>query len=372
MSFASNIPIKNIANPYGLAYKNMSQTMLDILDKGALVHMFEFKTPTDITAYSAAHVDKFKNLANAFLGIKSGCYSEYRGEVFFNKKENFLEILPCSAIRTGYPMELFNEASNVGVLLDPTKVKFILMQPHDCFSNIVNQWEFTAETINIFNDKTLYDANHNSSEPDIYVFPNTRTDKESNALHGLFQDHFWKLFSEGKKPGEAAFKDAIQNSITKFYSYRMLSLSSAKPLMTEILANVPPEALLGVVIHSDEKVIKKINYNSCQPELSGIINMSGIMLANLFREIIAQKTQTELPILHYHSNLKMHPIKTTIENSFDFRAPGINEINVENKKVARVLEENPAIKRFYEHYLGVKQVQDIILGKAGPETEKKF
>jgi len=348
----------NIRTPGGLTYKTfISQEARKLLEQGALVHMFEFRTD-DVAARgktSDNDSDKFMNFTNGLLGKSTGYYSEYRMgkgmHRFFDEENNVFRALPCSGIRTGFPMQLFSERANVGVLIDPAQVQFMVVQTQDCYSQIVDLDRFRVRHGNIFNDKILDDANFKDATlAKAYAVMSMDSGEEKHKeLSKLFNGHLWDIFSGGHQPGEPGFTEQITRSIEKYIS----EMPNEVPMMMEILANVPPEAIKGVVAYTSKNY--KLGYNKSQFGISEGFFFEGIMLANLVREKVKQGTGIDLPVLHYHSNLNIDKQNKKIE----FTAPSIREINIENKKVVDSLVEKPQLKNIYEYYLGKEHVQKM-------------
>jgi len=340
MAYTDKISSNNTASPDAINYKPMTPEVDELLNGGALVHMLEL-------GVLPGKEELLSNLVNATLGKNTGSCSEYRAKSFFNEKKGVMEAISCSAIKAGFPMTLFTICSNTGLLIDPKKVKFLAIQTQDCHSLIYDNDKIKLFHSNIFNDARLENANFADAEiKGQHAFiPLNRPEEKYKELQDIFAGHFWDLYSGGKSPGEKGFNKNIKNALTD-----ILALSDANMLHTEILAHVPPDALKGLLIYSD-KYETDVGYKSSSDDLYGI------MLANLIREKIALEKNISLPILHYHSNLKIE------EFSCDFQAPSIKEVKVENNKVANILETNPYTKKVYERFLGQEYVQNIILGR---------
>jgi len=356
--------IQNVtASVNGLTYKSLIQRDIkNLLGKGALVHMFEFKTD-DMVARNGVTVrkaDQFMNFTNALMGKATGIYSIYRKKVFFDEQLNILQALPCSGIKAGFPMQLFTDQSNVGVLINPAKVNIVVMQTQDAYSDVYGAKKIALNPHNIFDDKTLEKANFGDTEEyeeycDKVSINVHRTKEEYKELKRLFNGHFWDLYSGGKNPGEKGFIENISSAIKGGLELGQ----GTPPMMTEILAHVKPEAIVGIVMYSDN-VKKRVDYDKCKSEYNGYYELRGIMLANLLREKLKVGKDVSLPILHYHSNLDITSSRDLI---FNFTAPSIREVNIESRKIADILKATPHIRIAYEHYLGKDRVQEIVMGK---------
>jgi len=368
----------------GLTYKPMSKGTKDLLAQGALVHMFEFRAETSIVYmkdFSGGRPDYFMNFVNALSGKNTGDYSMYRKQAFFNEEQNYLEVLPCSGIKTGFPMELYNSSNNVGILIDPKKAKLLIIQTNDCYSVIERDGSLSVNHLNIFNDKTLEKANFGDGysirsphtfkdgmlessnlsiewPKDSYKvnIPLIRPEEKYQELQDIFSSHLWNMYSGSKNPGEAGFRKNIKAAIRK---------SQERPgntMMTEIIAHVPPEAVSGIIIYSNH-IDNYMKYDDNGQSDNGQYHLKGITLANLLRETMRQKNGIELPVLNYHSNLKIDN-RMNQGSGFEFAEPSIREVKIENKKIAAILEARPPIRALYEHHLGKAHVQDMILGRA--------
>jgi len=342
----------------GLTYKSLiPRGTKNLLEQGALVHMFEFAPKTNVVKPPPGFEDKFMNFTNALLGKATGAYSIHRSKLFFDEQRNILTALPCSGIRAGFPMELFTDQSNVGVLINPDKVKIMALQTQDSFSFVQGDNEMLLNHYNIFRDETLRRANFGDEEQswDKAYINVHRTKEKYKELKELFKGHFWNLYSGGKEPGEKDFRKNIECAIKKNL---VTEADHGSVMMTEILAHVKPEAIVGIVVYSDNKN-SFVDYDKCKFE-DGDYSLQGIMLANLLREKLKMEKNVSLPILHYHSNLNVISHRAEI---FNFAEPFIREVNIENKKIASILNSSPAIKNTYGHYLGKDRVQEIITGK---------
>jgi len=353
----------------GLTYKPViSRDIKHLLVQGALAHMFEFRTndimfrekkPPNYRDY-----DMFGNFANAFLGKATGPYSDCRisgkKHLFFSEARNMLQALPCSGIKAGFPMELFDKFSNVGVLLDPKKIDILAMQTNDTYSQVQHNKNITLNHDNIFGDEILKNANFDDAIiaklHGRAIIPLQRTEEKHRQLQSLFKEHFWDLYSGGIVPAEEGFRDNITSAVGKSMDFPGI------PMVTEILANVPPHAIKGIIIYSNHK-IDRTAYDSSSHGDSGIFNLKGIMLANLLKERIKQGSGVELPVLHYHSNLKIEADPAKENSNISFTAPSIKEVKLEPGKITNVLEAVPEVRKLYEHYLGQGHVQNMVLGK---------
>jgi len=343
----------------GLTYKPTIQSSVGrLMERGALVHMFEFYVRPSRLKVSP---DNLLNLANAISGNCTGSFSDFRGEFFFDDETKRLKALPCSAVRAGYPLQVFVEYSNVGLLIDPKKTDLLLIQTQDCHSRAISEKQMQVMDRDIFSNERLRKANFegtdfNEDMSDIAYIPFRRTEEKYQEMQNIFKWKFWHLYSGGHAPGEEGFKKNIQRALDKS------EFKHDEIMMTEILANVPGDAIKGLVIYSNSKncnidygkSARHHRHDETQPYI-----MDGVLLANMFREKIAAERKLDLPVLHYHS----HMDNTSFKDSSALNAPLIREVNIENNKIALALRTNPKAREIYEHYLGKDRVQDIILGK---------
>jgi len=342
----------------GLTYKSrMSKGIKELLSQGALVHMFEFETGTVRPSYiknTDENPDRLLNLANAFLGKNTGSYTTYRKKLFFNEEKQILQALPCSGIKTGFPMFLYRDRSNVGVLLDPEKVKFLAVQTRDSYSEITGDDKIKMLRNNTFDDEKLRKANFNTTRSDEKhaVIPSERSERKSQELYGIFKKHFWDLYSGGLAPGEKGFMKNIRKAAKK-----NCRENGTISMLTEILVNVPADAIKGIVVYSINKSCD-VDYDKSKHRGNGYFDIQGVMLANLFKEYIQAEKGLELPIIHYHSNFSY-----TFWPDEKISAPVIREVNLESRKIASALQENYALYCTYEHYIGAERTKNLALGR---------
>jgi len=316
----------------GLKYKPiLSGNIADILDKVGLVHMFEFSSCSRQLG-DPARVEGgsfLGNLVSAVAGKSTGLCSVYQNRDLYNQEKGLFECLATSTVKREHPFKLFG-LSNVGLLVNPEKVKFVFISFEDIDSHIFGEKVYLKDKPenSLINTLNLGEKGYKNAENNIVV-PIQRTEAEEENLSKVFFGEFMGKY-ENQKDKKVS---------DDFFGFN------------EIGVTFPPEAIEAVIVHSSAYGnLKDFNLGYAAGRGDHQYNeISGVMLANLFAESVQQKGGAQLPILHY--NLKLSG-KTNF-----------NEVEIESRKVVNVLKNDPVTRDIYEFNLGQQYVQNIMLGK---------
>jgi len=301
----------------GLTYKtNLNRDIAGILDKVGLVHMFEFSVDKQ-------NHDCLSNLSSAVSGKASGGCSEFGTERdFYNEENGMLEAVATSTIKQKYSFTLFSQ-SNVGLLINPEKAKFVYLAYMDVHSVIGDR----RISISQYEDPIIDRINcgeEGYKDSALTIVPIQRSKVDNETLAMFFKNEFMKGYKK----------------------HTMFGASSGVIPYNEIGINFPKEAVEAVILHSHSESEFNIGYAQSQGKNNEI---SGVMLANLFIEDVQQKSGRKLPLIHYN---------LTLSDKANF-----NEVEIDNKKVAKVLNDDPNTRAHYERLLGQQRVQNMIFGK---------
>jgi len=338
MSFTDKISSNNTASPDAISYKPMTPEVDGILDSGALVHILEF------ISMRSLNNNFLQNFCNAMSGNYTGSYSAFRyeGEPLFDKKKGIFQALPTSTIRNGFALSLF-AGCHSGVVIDPSMVDFVFVQPNWAGNTPDEKYPggIVFESRNIFNDEHFIKINAGTdlleslSDGTKTAVPIERTAEDKKNLRDLFEDYFWKKYKEFFDKKELDWDNR---------------LFTEEPLMSEILVNAPPESIKALIFHSDghdpAKTYKPLEERE-----------KGLMLTVLMQMNLEHNYNIKLPIIHYHSNFTLFP---TIE----FAPPTIKEVDIEMKKVAKVLNDDEKTRNIFKEFLGEEYVHKIMMGRA--------
>jgi len=325
----------NATSPNGLKYKPiMNRKLADVIENAGIVHMFEFTT----VGWSG---DYLGNLASAVSGKNSGKCSHWRQIDFYNSETKRLEAVAGSAIIGKCPIRLFDVNVDVGILIDPALAHFSYICETDVKSKLTDKGTIILPIISAWGGVT---PKENLGEEGKCHFqtievPIHRNEADRKTLSEFFNGKFLDRFKRWRKG------DMPQHGYTQKCF-----------LHNEVGVNFPKEAVKAVLVYSYGSSAGDKDYEEKTPscyEKSFEEKITGMMLANLFVEVVKRKGGAALPVLHYD-----------LDRSGELK---INEIELEPRKVARVLEEDAWTRVAYEHFLGAKKVQDIILGKTVKE-----
>jgi len=303
----------------------MNRKLSDMLEVAGIVHMLEFRL-----GYTAAVDTYLRNVVSAISGESSGPCSTHSGRDFYNPKTGMLEAIPGSVITGNSPIGLFDssQTSNVGLLIDPKMVEFSYISFTDLHSEMkIDYIEFSH---NLFNEDLLpFNIGEGGTSRQNYLrVPIHRSAADRKGLEEVFKGRFLDEYKMVNGKYDLEKYDGRYN--TGIFPHN------------EVGVNFFPKAVKGLVIYSKNSTIHYEEGGVTTP-------VNGVMLANLFVEMFKGKTGTQLPIIHYdlqHGKLN------------------VNEVELEPRKVVKVLTKNNTSKRIYEHYLDAGRVQDIILGKS--------
>jgi len=339
----------------GLTYKTKITRGIDeLLTTGALVHMFEFKDATQMSY--------LENLCNAMIGKQTGAYSTHRAldDMCFNEDNQLFQALPTSAIRKEYPLSIYTNYNNVGVMIDPSTVDFIAISPNLIGNGPTSDRVIRFTNTNFFNDPHIYNVNKGRDAIALYGDPGAhgepgyvllnvniyRSDEDKANLRELFDNYFWEKYSGGVDASDKDVFEHIKKNLTE------LARKVYIPGMTsEILANVPRNAVKAIIFSPESNLPKEAAYLASKD-----IKMNGMMTAVLVNQFVQKNLGVNLPIIQYHQpevNL----------NKNIMTKPGFNEIEIEMDKVRKVLATDPVFAAAYGHLLGKDRVRDIISGK---------
>jgi len=348
----------------GLKYKPAINRDIEPLLAKGLVHMFEFKKDIEFKK----DLDKYlSNFCNALAGKDTGPYSSFQdlekdsfSHLGFNEKKQLFQALPGTAIGKNdnflYPIALYNLFNNVGFIIDPSQVDFVIVEPSHCNNSPHqnNRIKFIAlptcdtdhfNKINIGSEGRVLDALFKT-----YTVPMHRSEEDKINIRKLFDKDLWSLYSKDYPADSPEFKEHFINLRNKSWK------NSVSPLMSEIIFNCPPTAIKGIVLYSTDKA-SPLTYAAPTFEKNRI---SGTMFAVLTKLAVKKTTGTDLPIIHYQC-----PVK-----DLDILEPATaKEVKVEMDKVRTILKTNRQNKKTFESVLGEQYVQNLVLGKEdfGPE-----
>jgi len=339
----------------GLTYKpKISKKVDDLLTRGALVHMFEFK--------SQMHL--LNNFCNALVGKDTGPYSSYR-EVFgpeegeemnFNEDKQIFQALPTSAVRKEFPFSLYTNLNNVGVLIDPEKVDFIAIGPGLITNYAADKTTMYFNNINFFNDPHFYNVNLGKDAIEmgddaekttcVDIF---RSAEDKAALKKLFKEYFWEKYTGGVKADSPGIFKHIKTAMPE-----IAKLGGFDPrIISEIVANVPRDAVKGIIFCPNRFWPEHASY---LPARDMNMQLNGMVEAVLVKQFVQQKLKIDLPIIRYH--------EPEVDNSGDIiTKPAFSEVKVEMRKVRQVLKTDPTTSIAYDYVLGAAHTSNIINGK---------
>jgi len=272
----------------GLKYKHAIKRDIEpVLAKG-LVHMFEFKNNL------AKHLSNF---CNALAGEDTGPYSPCRERPYFplgfDQKKQIFQALPTTAIgKNGdftYPIGLYNFMNNVGFLIKPEKVEFVIVEPTFCNNSSLSETQvrFTPLKINgsdHFNKTNIGSEGKISDISSIYSeVPLHRNQDDKIAIRKLFEEDLWNLYSKGFAADSPEFKE-------HFIAFRnppehQFGSSTAAPLLSEILINCPRTSVKGIILYSHDKDGQDISYSAFK-KVDEKIQLKGTMMAVLTQLLV--------------------------------------------------------------------------------------
>ena len=332
----------------GLKYEpRMNRDVKELLDRGGLVHMLEFDmlglSQNDIANGS---IDYLENLINGFAGKRTGKTSQYKDRDSFDEKTGSFVNMATTSVKTGLPFKLFTDQSNVGFLIDPeVDTKFIYIACKDVYSK-----EESGNTINLRTfhmngivGQKILDLNvgtqGNFISREKINIPGTRSEMDEAELKSFFKNIFFRMYEGDYGTDEGKLKNFIKTVEMKD--------TTGLAELNEIGINFKPASVKAIVLYSDDatKERKEHKYDFAQEQ----IGLQGICMANLIDQMLIQKTGNGLPIIHYSHSVNEAPI--------------INEVKVENKKIANMIEEHPLADNCYRFHLGDEYVERLILGK---------
>lgn len=343
----------------GLKYeKQVDKNIQDVLAKG-LVHMFEF---------NGKYEKYLTNFCNAINGKNSGTYSTSRENniisLGFDENKQLFQALPTSAVgRNGeyiYPLRLY-DVNDVGFIIDPKKVEFIIVEPHLCSNHIqpgnrVGFYPLTSFLNGKFNETNTGTDGHEIQGRGFRIVPLHRSEKDHAAVKNLFENDLWQLYSGGFKSDTAEFKNHFNEFIKDSQSKLGWATHS---LLSEIIINCPPSAIKGIILTSLEDK-RFTNPRDMHKKYAPIketrsdtpFYRGDIMLAALTQMALKQRG-IDLPIIHY----------SCLEPTEELVQPTIKQVKVEMKKVINVLKNDETTHRIFESVLGKNLVQNMVLGK---------
>jgi len=355
---------KKTASPAELSYKPVSPEIDALITTGALVHMLEFQE--ELIKYT-------ENFCNALAGKATGAYSSYRDGVVeegspvnFSEATGVLQALPTSAIRKGYPFTVFTLMNCVGVLIDPSEpgLDFSVVQPNGV-GNRCSGNKITFINENFFNDDSFKKINLGTDGSiniiEMCQVPIYRSEADKKALRDLFEGHFWDIYADGLKPDDKEFLNTMKEKV--FHNAGANKMYT--DLMSEIIINTPPKAIKGIIIARAFNIEEeqKQKYEPIREDRLG-----GAMLAVLVNEVLQQKgaISKPLPIIQYISpSVQFDKYTSVIEGNSSYR-----EVNVEMKKVAKVLSTDKKTFGIFKHFLSPERFQQIMLGRDISEAHK--
>lgn len=121
--------------------------------------------------------------------------------------------------------------------------------------------------------------------------------------------------------------------------------------MNEIGINFKPECIKAIVIYSSS-YSANLDY---QPNSNVNRFASGANLAYLFREMVKERTEKTLPVIHYH-----------IETRDSY--PEVRQVTLEHEKVAAAIKQDPLLEDVFKTHLGEKKFKNLMLNKSNAEA----
>jgi len=329
----------------GITYKlNISREIDTLLEKGALVYMFEFGNEFE---------PDLLNLCNGLIGKKTGAYGGFRNDVdmHFDAGKQIFKALPMSAVRKNFPLGLFDKFNGVGLLIDPRMVDFIAISDCYIFNEAPSSNTITFTNTNRFNDSHIFDVNRGldavclrpaKSRFEVSIY---RSEGDKKDLEELFKNYLWENYAKGTTPESADVFEVVSNNLKNSSKKKHMFSTN---ITSEILANVPKDAVKGIVLTTQHT--NPISYMHSGDAISDE------MEAVLVREFVKLHKEVSLPIIRYEQ-------PQISSNNEIMQAPGFKEIDVDMKKVMNVLNNDKHTREYFERFLGKERVQDMILGK---------
>lgn len=337
----------------GLTYKpRMDRNIADLLENGALVHMLEFTQNEDRIALKKDSTNNYiMNLANGLAGESTGLASRFKKWNSYDTERGEFTGISASSVKTGYPFKLFQNYTNVGLLLDPADVSFIFIGGADVFSHehdqqrvLIGKDKFEGEMGRRLLELNTGDTKQHPDFGGIFI-PHIRAPEEEKALRKFFYDNLFGAYANGLEPADKGFLSAFKTVVN---AAKDTGLSQ----MNEIGINLKPQGVKAIVIYNDPTSTASQGYKS-DDEYLGV---SGGNLAYLLNELIKEKTGKSLPVIHYNLKDVWQP-------------PAINQVTLEPKKVAASIEKSKLIRDTYELNLGKERTEDLILGRITAQVE---
>ena len=311
---------------------------------GTTIHMLE----TD--SFTGEH---FENLCNAISGKSTGACSNEYDRVWFDENSKVFLSMPVSAVKTGFPLQLYTYENTVGFGIDPAKAKFSYIDIADAHSHI----DIANKTINIKKhtrnngedflkiNKINFGTDTKTLNDEVIEFPAIRDAKTEKALRFFFNNDFFNVYSQGHKPGSEEFKKIFFDIKSRAGNNPHPFLKSGIGLMNELGLNVPIDSITEIVF-SKPKVGSAVSYNFGSADDVDI----GVCTSYLLQQVFKDRAARELPIVHYDADEKTMTMQ-------------VREMDVDIKYIQRGLKEIKGMQKVFEKHLGEERTNNLLLGK---------
>jgi hypothetical protein len=268
-------------------FKELSSDIKKLYESGyAFIHIFE------IGSEEYGKIPNNEAFLNRFI--------PYYDREFIETGEYIFKSLPCSSVRSGFSMRLFESASNIGIMLDARDCDILYTAPNIIYNSSVafGLGQVYIRNLSIFestdNIQKLEEAGFKLNENGYCVPSSTSPEKNARCLAAI--DEAWKQM-------EQAGKDLYYQLSSK--------PDSLNPMVTETLLNM-----------KNVNNIKAVILNS-PPEYDSYDTLFALVV----KGVLIKQYGVDVPLIYYEKKKEK-----------DFSEPFMAEMVLDKHKVKEVIE----------------------------------